>query len=509
MADTGNLSAYLKARAADADGRTEVAAAAYARALAAAPNSPVVAIRAYREALEAGDLALAIRAAAVLTKAGVAPGDVPLLPLAAAARAGDAVAADAALDRLAKEPLGVLVPSLRGWTALARGQDPLPPFDAPTRDPVARRFATETRALLLIAQGRAAEGVAALAAIGSGRAPADVRAAAAELLIGSGNKEAARQLGADDPAVAAALAGPGAKPGLAFGVSRLLTRVAVELGSTSPSPLGIALTRAALIADPADDRARLLLATALAKAGATDRALAALDRIAPSSAWADTARTMRVSALAGAGRTAEALAAARSAAERRDASVADWQVYADLLVAGGDNARAVPLYRRIVDTAPTWVAWLQYGGALDASGHWPEARSALEKAVALGPDQPLALNYLGYGRIEHGEDVAAATRMLERASALAPTDPSITDSLGWAYHLTGDTPRALPLLERAAAREPANAEINEHLGDAYWSLGRRFEARYAWHAAALMAATGDAVRLADKIASGLPTNARR
>ncbi|RZM08686.1 MAG: hypothetical protein EOP68_11090, partial [Sphingomonas sp.] len=65
------------------------------------------------------------------------------------------------------------------------------------------------------------------------------------------------------------------------------------------------------------------------------------------------------------------------------------------------------------------------------------------------------------------------------------------------------------LLERAASSEPTNAEIGEHLGDVYWTLGRRYEARYAWRAAQLTATGDDAPRLATKIADGLPAGARR
>jgi len=507
-ADTGKLSAYLAARAAAADGRTAVAASAYARALAAAPDSPVVAIRAYREALAAGDLALAARAGAVLSAAGVAPGDVPLLALAQAARRGDLAAVDAAANKLGKGPLAVLVPSLRGWAALARGEDPLSLLDAPANDPITRRFAAETRALLLIARRRAADGVAALGALGPAGAPADVRAAAAELLVGMGERALAQTLGGDDPVVAAALAGTGAKPGVAFGTSRLLSRVAAELGTDTRSPLGIALTRAAITADPGNDCARLLLAASLARAGATDQALAVLDAVGAASPWADAAAAARIAILSAADRGDEALAAARVRAERDGAGPADLQIYADLLTARNEPVRAAALYRRVVKASPSWTAWLQYGGALDQAGRWHDARSALRKAVALGPDQPLALNYLGYARIEHGEDMRDAVRMLERASALAPANASITDSLGWAYYLTGDTSRALPLLERAAMKEPDNPEIGEHLGDVYWSVGRHYEARYAWRAAALTADADAAERLASKIESGL-ASARR
>lgn len=96
--------------------------------------------------------------------------------------------------------------------------------------------------------------------------------------------------------------------------------------------------------------------------------------------------------------------------------------------------------------------------------------------------------------------MAASLALLERASKLAPEDASITDSLGWGYFKAGQVRRALPLVEQAAMAEPANSEINDHLGDIYWSLGRHYEARYAWRAAALTAEEREQADLAAKIA---------
>jgi Flp pilus assembly protein TadD len=99
--------------------------------------------------------------------------------------------------------------------------------------------------------------------------------------------------------------------------------------------------------------------------------------------------------------------------------------------------------------------------------------------------------------------VPAAAALIAKASALAPDDPSITDSLGWSWYLRGDLDRAIPLLERAARGAPAESDINEHLGDAYWKAGRKLDARYAWRAA-LVAAEGDeSARLKGKIDNGL------
>ncbi|RZM07851.1 MAG: tetratricopeptide repeat protein [Sphingomonas sp.] len=402
--------------------------------------------------------------------------------------------------------------SLSAWSAYAAGRNPFAPLAAvnATRDPIAARFAGETRALLLIARGDTAAGLAMVDAVRTNGAPIDLRLAAAQLLFAADRPAEARALlTGDDPVLAGLREGAPAKASLGFGVSRLLARVAADLAAQQgPVPLSIALASGALRAEPGNDRARLLLADALSRDRATDRALAVLDGVDAGSPFAAAAAAARITVLANAGRTADALALAQARAERTDATTGDWQRYADRLATAERPADAAPWYRRIIDSngmASDWAAWLQYGGALDQAGDWPGAERALEKALALAPSEPLALNYLGYARAERGEDLPGATKLLERANALRPLDGSIVDSLGWAYHLSGDTRRALPLLERAAAGDPTNAEIGEHLGDAYWALGRRYEARYAWRAAVLTATTADAARITAKLADGLPS----
>lgn len=507
-ADTLRLADYLKARVADADGETGVAAAGYARVLAETPASPAVALRAYREALSAGDLALATRAAAVLRGTADAPADLALLPLATAAARDDAAGVEAATAALDSTALDVLTPSLRAWIAFARGQNPGPAIASANKgkNPVTQRLAAETAALLQIARGDTAGGLATVQVLRETGSPVDLRLSAGQLLLGRGEGDAARALlvGAD-PAFAALGTSAGAKPTLGYGVSRLLGRVAGDLADQDAATLSIALARTALIAWPGNDRARLLLAGALSSDGSTAAALAVLDGLPADSPFAAAALATRIAILTAANRAPEALALARRAAEAKGAGEGDWQLYADQLVAAGRHADAVPWYRRVRDADPSaWAAWLQYGGALEQSGDWAQGRAALAKAVALAPREPLALNYLGYAQAERGVDMAASLALLERAHALKPADHSIADSLGWAYFRSGNAQRALPLIEAAAAGDPVNAEIAEHLGDIYWTLGRRYEARYAWRAAALTAAPADLARLSDRIARGLP-----
>lgn len=508
-AAAGDLAAYARARIAESDGALGLATRDYARALADDPGDVPVALRTYRAAVRAGDMALADRAAAALVAQRAAPSDTALLALARAAHDGDRAAAAAALARFDGDRLRILSAPLRGWVALENGGDPLAAVAEAPAEPVARRFAAETRALLLIATGRTAEGVAAIGALGSGDlAGLDERVAAARLLIGQGRTAEAQALLDSDGGDTALSIVPkrGVKPSLAFGASHLFTRVAADLATGEPGPLTYTLLRAALRADPDNDRARLLLAGVLARDGAVDAGLDVLAEVPADSAYASIAATGRVQMLAENDREGDALAALAKLSADTDASTGALQRLADLHMQLDQPAAAAPLYARLIARAGAradWADWLQYGAALDGAGRWREARPALERAAAKGPGEPLALNYLGYALILHRERMAAAQAMLEKAARLKPDDAAIADSLGWALYLRGHPERALPLVERAALADPLNAEIGEHLGDLYWHAGRRYEARYAWNAAHETAEAAVRARLGEKIARGL------
>ena len=93
---------------------------------------------------------------------------------------------------------------------------------------------------------------------------------------------------------------------------------------------------------------------------------------------------------------------------------------------------------------------------------------ACSRGSAIAPDQPLLLNFLGYAKLERGEDMESAEAMIRKASELAPDDASIIDSLGWAQFKRGKVGEAIETLQRAAEKDPDQAEIQEHLGDALY-----------------------------------------
>jgi tetratricopeptide (TPR) repeat protein len=116
----------------------------------------------------------------------------------------------------------------------------------------------------------------------------------------------------------------------------------------------------------------------------------------------------------------------------------------------------------------------------------------LSLAIELEPGYAMAMNNLGYTRIESGRGDEATAALIERAAAMQPEDSSILDTLGWLRYkqerLTeeaeGGEPGAVALIRRAieADAEPG-AEVFDHLGDALWRAGDAAGALAAWQRA--------------------------
>lgn len=510
---TPDLTAYVQARAADADGDAGFAAQNYQKALSAVPDSAVVATRAYREGLTAGDFALAKQSLAVLKQGNVAPPDGDAFLLADALAHGDTAGVSTALKQIEGGPLAFMVPVIRAWLALNHGKGYAAAMLKPDSisNPLGRHFAEEHKALLLIAQGKTDAGMLALQPLlAADRGNLDLRLNATELLAAKGQHDAARAiLAGDDPQMVglrAHLPKP-AKVDAAFGIARLYGELAGSLEDDRLLPLVVTLDRSALLLDPHYDRARLSLASALSRDGDTALAEGLLNQISGDSAFYREAQEAHVSVLRRANQTDAALALSRKLADADNADVDDVRDYANFLASEERYKEAAAAYQRAIDMAGSdagWSLYLQRGGALEQAGDWAQALPILQRVVQMAPDEPVALNYLGYAQVERGENLDEALKLLQRADKLRPGDPSITDSLAWAYYKRGEYGKALPLLEKASQDSPASVTINDHLGDTYWRTGRYFEARYAWRAAAVFSDGEEATQLADKIANGLP-----
>jgi tetratricopeptide (TPR) repeat protein len=151
-----------------------------------------------------------------------------------------------------------------------------------------------------------------------------------------------------------------------------------------------------------------------------------------------------------------------------------------------------------------WVYFYARGTSYERLKNWPAAEADLEKALALYPEQPLVLNYLGYSWIDQGRNMKQGMALIEKAVALKPDDGYIVDSLGWAHFKQGNFKEAVRYLERAVELKPDDPVLNDHLGDALWRVGREREAKFQWdQALSLKPEADDVDKIKKKLEQGL------
>lgn len=447
--------------------------------------------------------------------------DVRLLLISEAFRKRDWKEAALHIDAFEKdEVFGFMAPVLRAWTAVgSRRGNPFEYLRAGESNPLSSSYAREHRPLLLIATGHRDQGAQELLALSepAGLRQQRLRIAAAALLVRKRDREAALTLlEGDAPALIAArrlvesgqkLPGEIASP--AAGAAELIVRIAGDLYRQKVNDLALRFARLATFLAPESSETWLVAADLLAAEEQHGQALAALNQVKPADPFAYAAADARIKLLIDSGQQQAALESALAAAQSPGATAAEWTRLGTLYSELDRHGEAANAFGRALalggqgEGEEKWVLHLMRGGALEQAGRWPEGKAALEAAYRLAPEQPVVLNYLGYAQLERRENVEEATKLIVKASELAPDSAEITDSLGWAYFLRGELPKAIELLERAVAGAPADPEINEHLGDAYYRAGRRFEARYAWKAALIYAEGKDAERIGAKIGTGL------
>ncbi|MEO1639035.1 MAG: tetratricopeptide repeat protein [Pseudomonadota bacterium] len=164
--------------------------------------------------------------------------------------------------------------------------------------------------------------------------------------------------------------------------------------------------------------------------------------------------------------------------------------------------RALDLYHP--EHSARWFVHYTRGISSHKMDNWPAAEADFRAALALRPDHPQVLNYLGYSLVERGEKLQEALQMIETAVAARPDNGAIVDSLGWVLFQLGQYEEAVVHLEHAASLLPVDPVINDHLGDALWAVGREVEARFQWQRALSFDPTeSDAQRIRDKLARGL------
>lgn len=519
---------FISARYAGMVGDSAAAATYYRRAYVSSPDDSGLLERAAIATLASGDTEGAIKLAK--SARARAAEDSPSVQLALIIDDIENGRAQSAKTRLQKPALGALNLDLAGFlsawlTAVgdpARGEADVDAL--PGRRMIAGEQAS-LKALVLMQGGKDDEALQSFRiALHLPLASRDaVAALGASLQASRGDVQGARELIAlgaieGDPGPGSARVLADIDAGRKIARPKLSTRegaamtiyIASGTGLVRSSPDLSAMRHAmALHLDPQLAPASLTLAEAFDRQDRPDEAIAVLRAVPASSAWAADARIAEATILNRQERAGEALAAAEQAlslSRRRE-----------MLLQAGDLFRVndrVDLARKLYDEVIAaddahgvidWRVLFARASVRSEAGDWQGAEADLEAAIAVEPDRPELLNFLGYAWVNRGQRVQEGLALIQRAADARPDQGYIIDSLGWAYFRLGQMDKAIENLERAAELSPTDSEVIDHLGDAYWRAGRETEARFEWSAA--LDLKPDAVReaaLRGKLEKGLP-----
>lgn len=223
----------------------------------------------------------------------------------------------------------------------------------------------------------------------------------------------------------------------------------------------------------------------LQRTGDSDAAMLAFERVPPRHERYADARTQMAAILERREQYDLALEEIERARAKETSRTLDLYA-ASLRSKMGDFEGAVAFLEALLEGSPDDDELLYNLGVLygEAQRH-DDALDYMQRALALNPDNPSALNYVGYTWAEKGENLEQAEAMILHALELRPDDGFITDSLGWVYYVRaralleegGNVPESQELLRQAARQLERAVELTggdpvvaEHLGDVYLAL---------------------------------------
>lgn len=302
---------------------------------------------------------------------------------------------------------------------------------------------------------------------------------------------------------------PSADEAVSRGMAGALQDIAGLLYGVGRSEEAMSYFHMAVYLDPAAEDARILLGsilTAETRYDEADALYAALPDTSPFYLRARIAMAQNESRRENADKAESML---RELSARFPAKYEALLSLGDLLLDRKRFADAVDVYSEALDRIGTptreyWPVLYVRGICHERAGSWEKAEKDFHAALALDPDQPEVLNYLGYSWLMRNANLTQAEQMLRTAVMKRPRDAHIIDSYGWALYTLGRYAESLEYLEAATQMLPHDPTTNDHLGDVYWRTGRQTEARFQWNRAlGFNPEPADADRIRVKLDRGL------
>lgn len=185
-------------------------------------------------------------------------------------------------------------------------------------------------------------------------------------------------------------------------------------------------------------------------------------------------------AYAGLERYDEALAALRDIPVTGRLGCDTTMLTSSILKSMNRNAEAIAVlesaWKDYMDLATCNEIGYQLATELDAAGRRDEGLDIALKLLDKDPEDPIALNFVGYVWADRGMNLDKAYSMIKDAYESKPDDPYILDSMAWVLYKMGRPQEALVYMEKALKNLSDDATVNEHMGDILKALGRTDQA---------------------------------
>ncbi|MEP3783374.1 tetratricopeptide repeat protein [Ascidiaceihabitans sp.] len=506
--------AYLAGREAAVNSDFKQAAAYYSKALARDAQNAEFMDGAVVSLLSLGQLDRALPIAKLMEDAEIRAQAAHMVVIADLVKRED-FATLAARDA---EILGIgpLVDGLlAAWTKVGLGdmQGALDSFDALMDEPSFGGFARYQKAMALASTGDFAAAEAVYASDDAGALNIMRRGimARAEILSQLDRNEDALQTlrlafgAASDPELARLIEGLEAGKTMPFthvtsardGHAEVFHTLADVLRGEAGANYTLLYARLAQYIRPDHIDSALLNASLLEELGQFDLAIAAYESVPDGHAATHAAQLGRAAALRRSGKPDAAIEALQQMSRRFPDMAPVFSTLGDVYRQQERYSDAVGAYDRTLelmepDARGRWFSHYARAIAHERLDDWDLAEADFRQALALNPDQPQVLNYLGYSMVEKQINLDEALGMIEKAVAKEPDSGYIVDSLGWVLYRLGRYGEAVAHMERAVELMPVDPVVNDHLGDVYWAVGRTREAEFQWSRALSFAEYGTA-----------------
>lgn len=124
------------------------------------------------------------------------------------------------------------------------------------------------------------------------------------------------------------------------------------------------------------------------------------------------------------------------------------------------------------------------GDIYQQQGKTAKSHASYRKAIALWPDNVMALNNYAYHLSEQGKDLEKALEMSARVMELEPGNGTYIDTYGWILYKLGRYEEARKVIMQALALDTHNSpELLAHYGDVLFALGETYMATVYWNRA--------------------------